>query len=194
VFDLGGVLIHWDPVAAVAAGVGEPEARRFFETFDFHGWNHALDAGGSIAEAEARVAAEAPEWGPHVRAYRAHFDKAVPGTLPDMVDVLRDLHARGVPVYALTNWPAELFVTARARFDFLGLFRDIVVSGEVGVAKPDPAVFEILRSRVREPFASCLYVDDAPVNVAAAADAGLDAVLFSGTATFLEDLAARGLR
>ncbi|MGH3509853.1 MAG: HAD family hydrolase [Nocardioidaceae bacterium] len=193
VFDLGGVLIDWDPFEAVAAGVGRDEARRFLDEFDFPSWNHRLDAGRSIDDAEAEVAATYPRWLPHVRSYRTHFEDSLRGTHPETVELLSRLHSRAVPLYALTNWPAELFPPARVRFDFLALFTDIVVSGEVRLAKPDPRIFDVLRDRVPVPPERCLFVDDAPANVAAAGAAGLDAVTFTDAAALEAVLLDRGL-
>ncbi len=108
--------------------------------------------------------------------------------------MLRDLHAAGVPLFALTNWSAELFPLAWERFDFLALFRDIVVSGVERLAKPDPAVFEVLRHRMGRDLAGSVFVDDSARNVAAAAQAGLDTLHYRGAATPVRaHLRARGL-
>jgi 2-haloacid dehalogenase len=109
------------------------------------------------------------------------------------VAVLRDLHAAAVPVFALTNWSDELFPYALDRFDFLGLFDDIVVSGAEGVAKPDPEVFAVLRGRVGRPLSECVFVDDSLANVAAASDAGLDALLYDEDTDLRAQLRSRGL-
>ena len=182
VFDLGNVLIRWDPHAAIAAAVGVAEATRFLaaDDFDFLGWNHLQDAGRGWDEAEAAVARSHPHWHRHAVAYRTHFDRSLLGPVEDNVAVLRDLHAAGVPVVGLTNWSSELFPHALARFDFLGLLDDIVVSGDEGLAKPDPAIFEALRQRVARPLAECVLVDDSAANIAAAATAGLDTIHFTG--------------
>jgi 2-haloacid dehalogenase len=152
-----------------------------------------MDGGGSWADAEKEVAASHPHWAEHARAYRANFDASLTGALDDTVAVLRDLHAAGVPVFALTNWSHELFPHALARFGFLSLFEDIVVSGTEGVAKPDTAVFALLERRTGRPLSRCLFIDDKADNVTAAAEAGLDAVLFTGAVQLREDLRARGL-
>ena len=182
VFDLGNVLIRWDPMPAVARGVGEDEAARFLaaEDFDFGDWNHQQDAGREWRAAEDAVAASHPHWHPHALAYRAHFAHSLVGPIEENVAIVRDLHAAGVPLTALTNWSAELFPHALERFDFLALFDDIVVSGAEGVAKPDPVVFDLLRERVGRPLDRCVFVDDSAANVEAATAAGLDAIRFTG--------------
>ncbi len=193
VFDLGNVLIAWDPHRAIAAGVGAAEATRFLDEFDFPALNHQLDEGRPLAEWEAAAAVSHPQWAEHVTAYRTHFPVSVVGELPETVAVLGELKATGIALYALTNWSAELFPVALERFGFLGLFDDIVVSGEVRVAKPDPRVFAVLAERTGTPLDRCLFVDDKPENVAAAADAGMDAVVFVDAAGLREALVERGL-
>jgi 2-haloacid dehalogenase len=195
VFDLGNVLIRWDPHPALAAGVGAEEASRFLaaEDFDFMAWNHRQDGGRPWPEAEDEVRRTHPHWHRHAVAYRAHFDHSLLGGLEDNVAVLRDLHRAGVPLFALTNWSAELFPRARERFGFLALFEDIVVSGEERLAKPDPEIFAVLRRRIGRPLEDCVFVDDSPANVAAAAAAGMPGVVFTGDRPLRPALRARGL-
>jgi 2-haloacid dehalogenase len=195
VFDLGNVLIRWDPHPAVARGVGADEATLFLaaEDFDFLAWNHVQDSGGRWAEAEEAVGRTHPHWHEHALAYRANFGESLVGPIDANVEVLRDLHEAGVPVFALTNWSDELFPHALERFDFLGLFEDIVVSGTVGLAKPDPAVFTLLAERIGRPLADCVFVDDSPANVAAAANAGMDAIRFTDDEPLRPQLRSRGL-
>jgi 2-haloacid dehalogenase len=194
VFDLGNVLIRWDPHPAIAAAVGAEEATRFLsaDDFDFLAWNHVQDGGRRWQAAEDDVLHTHPHWHRHALAYRAHFGHSLLGPVEANVSVLRDLAAAGVPVYGLTNWSSELFPQALERFDFLELFADIVVSGDEGVAKPDPAVFELLRERVGRPLEECVFIDDSARNVAAAAAAGMDAVWFTGQ-DVRPELRARGL-
>jgi 2-haloacid dehalogenase len=195
VFDLGNVLIEWDPYAAVAAGVGPDEARRFLAApdFDFLAWNYRQDAGRSWDEGVAEVARTHPHWAEHARAYRTHFAASLPGEVPGTVAVVRELHAAGVRLLGLTNWSAELYPYAPATFDFLALLDDVVVSGRERVAKPDPRVFEIVAERAGLPLDALAFVDDRADNVAAAAALGMDAILFTDAATLRADLAARGL-
>ena len=195
VFDLGNVLIDWQPYAAVAAGVGPDEARRFLaaEDFDFMAWNHAQDSGRSWDEGEAAVALSHPHWAEHARAYRANFAASLVGELAGSVDVVRELHAAGVPLFGLTNWSAELYPYAPAAFDFLELLDDVVVSGVEGVAKPDPRVFEIVATRSGLPLDRLVFVDDRFDNVLAAQALGMDGLLFTDAAALRAELGRRGL-
>ena len=195
VFDLGNVLIRWDPHPAIAKAVGAEQAARFLadEEFAFGAWNNEQDAGRSWDEAEEVAVRAHPHWEPAIRGYRENFPDSLIGAIDDSVDILRELHAAGIRVFALTNWSRELFPLALHRFDFLDLFEDIVVSGVEGVRKPDPEIFQILGKRIGRSVASCIFVDDSPANIKAATAAGMDAILFSDTGHLRKDLARRGL-
>ncbi|MFC7487388.1 HAD family hydrolase [Knoellia sp. CPCC 206453] len=197
VFDLGNVLIRWDPAPAVAAAVGTERATAFLrdEAFDFADWNAANDAGRSWEDAEREAIAAHPHLEEEIRGYRTHFGASLVEEIAGTVEILRELHAADIPVLALTNWAAETFPVALDRFDFLDLFEDIIVSGEEGVAKPDPEIFEILEERVSHlgGLDDCIFIDDSLVNVAAAHEAGLDAIHFTDPEHLRQDLALRGL-
>ena len=196
VWDLGNVLIDWDPYAAIAAGVGPDEARRFLEAddFDFIAYNHGPDSGQDWDTAEAEVRRTHPHWAEHALSYRANFAASLVGEVPGSVALLRELHVAGVPMWGLTNWSDELYHAHAPRlFTFLALLDDVIVSGTEGVAKPDPRIFEIVRSRTGRDLAALVFVDDRADNVHAAAEAGMDALLFTDAATLRRDLRARGL-
>ena len=195
VFDVGNVLISWDPHPAIAKAVGAEQASRFLsdDEFDFMAWNREQDAGRSWDEGEQAAVKSHPHWEPAIRGYRENFPDSLVGVIEDTVQILRELHAAGIRLYALTNWSKELFPVALNRFDFLGLFEDIIVSGAEGVRKPDPEIFQILRKRIGHPLADCIFIDDSPPNIEAAREAGLDAILFTATGHLREDLAMRGL-
>ncbi len=195
VWDLGNVLIDWVPGAAIAAGVGADEARRFLaaDDVDFGAVNHGPDGGQDWDEALAEVARTTPHWLAHVRAYREHFARSLVGEVPGSADLVRALDARGVPMWGLTNWSHELWPHAPARFAVLALLRDVVVSGTEGVAKPDPAIYAVLAARVDRPLERLLFVDDRPENVEAARDAGLDGVVFTDASALRAELVARRL-
>ena len=195
IFDLGNVLITWDPQPAIARAVGAQQAALFLadEEFDFMAWNHLQDAGRSWDAGEAAAVTSHPHWELAIRAYRSNYVESLVGAIEDSVQIVRELHAAGVPLYALTNWSEELFPVALKRFDFLRLFEDIVVSGQEGVAKPDAEIFEILRERIGHSLDHCIFIDDSRLNIEAAGEAGLDAILFTNTGHLREDLAVRGL-
>ncbi len=195
VFDLGNVLISWDPHPAIASAVGPSEATRFLaaEDFDFGAWNHEQDAGRPWDEAESSAAETHPHWRQHILGYRRYFERSLTGPIDGTVAIVEELHDAGVPLFALTNWSADLFPYARRRFAFLELFDDIVVSGDEGIAKPTPEIFAILKRRVARPLERCLFIDDSATNVEAARLAGLDAVVFTDPDQLRSELRARGL-
>lgn len=197
VFDLGNVLIRWDPLPAIAAGVGAERAEHLLHDsgFDFAAWNHAQDAGRTFADGESEVIAARPELEQEIRAYFANFDKSLVGAIEGTVTILQELVEAQVPVFALTNWSAETFGRAEDRFEFLDVFEDIVVSGEEGVAKPDPEIFEVLEDRIRHVggLDDCIFIDDSLANVQAAVGAGMDGIVFTSPEDLRADLQVRGL-
>ena len=197
VFDLGNVLIRWDPSVAVAAAVGPERATAFLsgEHFDFATWNAAHDAGRPWDESELEAIGTHPHLADEIRGYRTHFGASLVEEIAGTVEILRELHAADIPVLALTNWSAETFPVALERFDFLDLFEDIIVSGEEGVAKPDPEIFEILEERISHlgSLDDCVFIDDSLANVAAAQESGLDAIHFTDPEHLRHDLVLRGL-
>jgi 2-haloacid dehalogenase len=196
VFDLGGVVVHWDPVPAVASVVGQERAEQFVHggTFDFAAWNHAQDSGRSWVDAEAAATASHPDLAEEIAAYRPSFARSLWGLVPGTAAILRALHDRGVRLVALTNWSAETIHHGPEVFpEVFALFDDIVVSGAEGVAKPHREIFQILARRLGHPIEGVFYVDDSVVHVDAARRAGMDAVHFTDAATLVTELRERGL-
>ena len=195
VWDLGNVLVDWDASRAIAAGVGEAEAARFLaaDDFDFRAYNHGPDSGLDWDAAEAEVARSHPHWLEHCRAYRAHFPASLVGEVPGTADLVRALHAAGVPQWGLTNWSHELYPHAPRMFEVLALLDDVVVSGTEGLAKPDPRVYELLVARTGRPLADLVFVDDRPENVEAACALGMAGLVFTGADALRADLRGLGL-
>lgn len=195
VFDLGNVLIDWRPARAIGAGVGEAEARRFLEAddFDFMAWNHLQDSGRSWTEAVAELRSTHPHWWAHGAAYVEHFPASL-AEVPGTAQLVADLHDAGVPLVGLTNWSEELYYRyAAEKYAVLRLLDDVVVSGEVKVAKPDPRAYEIAAERIGLPLDRLAFVDDSPRNIAAATALGMDAILFTEATALREELRKRGL-
>jgi 2-haloacid dehalogenase len=193
VFDLGGVLIHWDPRLLYRTLLPEEEVEAFLAEVEFFEWNTKLDAGATFAETLEDHIARFPHRRELLEAYPQRFDETVAGQIAGTVEVLRDLRERGVRLLALTNWHAETFAASRQRFPFLDWFEGIVVSGEERLVKPDLRIFRLLIERYElEPRRSA-YVDDIAANVDAAATAGLRAVRFTDPDQLRADLAALGL-
>jgi len=195
VFDLGGVLIDWNPRYLYRKMFGGDEAA--MEHFLAHvcnsPWNLAQDAGRSWAEAIEVLSAEHPQHRPLISAYRARWDEMLNGPIAETVDILADLKSKSIPLYALTNWSSETFPIARERYEFLGWFRDIVVSGDEKLIKPDRRIYELLLSRNGLAAAESVFIDDAPKNVEGARAAGMAALHFQSPARLRADLVSAGV-
>jgi 2-haloacid dehalogenase len=195
VFDLGGVLIDWDPrhlYRKLFAG-DEAAMEHFLATVCTHEWNRCQDAGRSFAEGARLLKAEYPDKGELIDAYGARFDEMVAGPIAGSVELLAELRDCGTPLYGLTNWSAETYAPARQRFDFLAWFRGILVSGEVGVIKPDPRIFELLIERFAIDPERAVYIDDVEANVSAARPFGMHTIHFTTAAALRDELVAQGL-
>jgi 2-haloacid dehalogenase len=128
-----------------------------------------------------------------IDAFGVRQDEMMAGPIAGTVEILRELRDRGTLLYALSNWPAEGFVAARERFDFLGWFRGIVISGEIGAIKPQPRIYEVLIERFAIDPLSAIFIDDVEDNAAAARPFGMHAIQFTNPAALRAELVALGL-
>jgi len=189
VFDLGGVLIDWDPRHLYRQLFDDPnEMEAFLAEVTTAEWNAHQDAGRPWAEAIEILVAEHPERRELIEAFHRRWPEMLAGEIPRTVDVLTALRATGIRLVALTNWSAETFPVARERFDFLAWFEGIVVSGEVGVNKPDPRIFEHLLERFGIEPAEALFIDDSPANIDTATALGFRAIRFTDAAALRREL------
>lgn len=194
IWDLGNVIVDWDPFHAIAAGVGEDEARSFLDGFDFMAWNRGPDSGDSWDDAQAWLEREHPQWAAAGRAYREHFPASLLGPVPGTSEIVRDLDAAGVRQVGLTNWSDELYHAHAPRlFPELALLDPVVVSGTEGVAKPDPAAYALAIERAGLPAHELVFVDDRASNVEAAVACGLRGLVFTDAETLRTDLRGLGL-
>lgn len=181
-FDLGGVLIDWNPRHLYRQLFGGDDAAMedFLARICPPEWNHQMDEGKPFAQAVAERQRLFPEHAPLIAQWHLGWPQMLRAEIPETVQMLSELRERGVQLFALTNWSAETFPLARARYPFLAWFKDIVVSGEVALAKPDPRIFELTIQRTGLDPARTLFTDDSPRNVEAARACGLKAELFTG--------------
>jgi len=194
VFDLGGVVIDWDPRHLYRKLLADEAAvEEFLATVCTPEWNAELDRGRPFAEGVAELVERHPEHAAAIAAYHERWPEMVAGDIPGTVEVLAELRAAGVPLYALTNWSAETFAITRGRFEFLEWFDGLLVSGEERVTKPDPAIFQLLLDRFGLDPTATVFVDDSEVNVAAARRLGFDAIRFTGHEELRRELVARRL-
>ena len=180
VFDIGGVLIQWNPRYLYRKLFGGDEAamESFLANVCTVDWNERQDAGRSFADATAALLPRHSDQAHLIEAFGRRFGEMIPGAIEGTVDILADLKRAGVPRYALTNWSAETFPPQQRRFEFLSWFDGIVVSGEEGVIKPDPQIFRILLERYRIEPQEAVFIDDNPANAEAAAALGLHGIHF----------------
>jgi 2-haloacid dehalogenase len=195
VFDLGGVLIDWDPryLYCKLFDGDDCAMEHFLATVCTQSWNEQQDAGRPFADAIASLKLAHPGEAKLIDAWIERQSEMFSGPIAGSVDILAELHSREVPLYALTNWSAETFPAALARFDFLKWFRGILVSGEVKLLKPDARFFELfLRTYAIDP-AHTIYIDDRRPNVDAAIALGMHGVVFTDPPALRTELARLGL-
>lgn len=195
VFDIGKVLIHYDPDLAYAELIPDAAERRWFlDNVCTGAWNIEQDRGRSWADAEALLVADHPTHEANIRAFRKRWHHMVPHAYEDSVAIMEGLIDGGWDVTMLTNFAADTLREARERFAFLDRPRGVTVSGEIGVIKPDPEIYRIhAESFALEPVAT-LFIDDSPANVEGAKAAGWQAVLFEGAEGLRRSLRERGVQ
>jgi 2-haloacid dehalogenase len=193
VFDLGGVLIHWDPRLLYRKLLPTEEAvEEFLSTVCTREWNARQDAGRPLDEGISELVARFPDQAALIEAWRDGVDEMV---LPihDSIELLRELRERDIPLYILSNWGTDEFETIRGLFPFLEWFRGILISGSVGILKPDPRIFGHLAWEYGLDPPEVAFIDDHPANVEAARQLGFKSVLFSSPAGLREELVRLGL-
>ena len=179
VFDLGGVLIDWNPRYLYRTLFDdEAEMEAFLAEVTTQEWNAKQDAGRTWSEAVEELAALHPDRRELIEAYWHRWPETLGGPIQGTVEILGELRARGVRSYALSNWSAETFPLARPRFPFLEWFDGILISGEAKLVKPDPRIFANLLERFGLEPGATVFIDDSAANVRAAELAGLTAVRF----------------
>ncbi len=195
VFDLGGVLVDWDPrylLRKVMPG-REAEMETLLADVLNHAWNLERDKGDSWAQAMEQNKADYPEWADIFDLYTERWSETLGGSHEGTVAILRELKARGTPLYALSNWSAEMFPHAEAAYDWLRLFDGIVVSGRVKMVKPDRDIFDYLLTTYELDRDDVLFIDDHEPNVVAARSYGIDAHHFTDPDVLRDELLTKGL-
>ena len=196
IFDLGGVLIDWNPEYVFRELIPDPERRRFFfENICTHEWNIEQDAGRPLAEATELLVSEYPEWESEIRAYYGRWEEMLGGPIHETVDLLRELRDRDEHrLLALTNWSGETFPVALSRYDFLHWFEGIVVSGDEKTRKPFSDIYEILLDRYEVSPSQAVFIDDSLKNVEGAEAVGINGIHFQSTAQLKDTLREWGVQ
>lgn len=194
IFDLGAVLIDWNPRHLYRKLFDDEAAMEvFLRDICTPAWNAEQDRGRSWQDAVDLLAAKHPEHRTLIHAYKDRWDEMLKGPVDGSVEILERLDQEGYELHALTNWSAETFPIARERYDFLERFRTILVSGEEMLMKPDPAIFELMLTRIDRAAERCLFIDDSAKNIQAAASLGFDSIHFSSPAQLKAELEQRNV-
>jgi len=190
VFDIGGVLIDWDPrhLYRKLFPADEPAMEHFLANVCTHEWNRGQDAGRSFADGARLLKLQHPDKTELIDAYGARFDEMMPGPIAGTVEIVAELYQRDTPLYVLSNFSAETFPAALERFDFLRWFRGLVISGEVGVIKPDPRIYKIMLARFAIDPHRTVYIDDVAANAEAARPFGIHGIHFTTPGALREEL------
>jgi len=195
IFDVGNVLYGWDPDAFLVRQIADDEARlRLIEDVDIYGWHETLDGGRPYAEAAAELSEKFPEYAALISAWGERFGETITDPVPGVHEIVAELDEKGVPLYAITNFSADFWKPFHDKERaFFAHFRDIVVSGEVRLLKPDAAIYYLALDRFRLRPADALFIDDRGINVMGAEAVGMKAHLFTDAADLRGRLQTEGL-
>ncbi|MFD2161949.1 HAD family hydrolase [Paradesertivirga mongoliensis] len=194
IFDLGGVLVDWNPKYLYQKiFTDESEMKSFLETICTNDWNEEQDAGRTLQEATEVLIKEYPEQEENIKAYYGRWEEMLNGPIEGTVEIFKQLKEFGkYKIYALTNWSAETFPIAKQKYDFLNWFDGVVVSGTEKIRKPDPAFFQILLDRYNLKPEEVLFIDDNFRNVKSALKMGIDSIHFISPEELHAELVDRG--
>ncbi|NCD69241.1 HAD family hydrolase [Mucilaginibacter agri] len=195
IFDLGAVLIDWNPdYLYTKLFTDEAEMRHFLTNIATSDWNEEQDAGRSLQDGTEWLVAKHPDHEANIRAFYGRWEEMLGEPFHDVVEIFRKLKESGkYKIYALTNWSAETFGVAKARYDFLHWFDGIVVSGEEKLRKPSRDFYQILLDRYRINPEETVFIDDNYRNVLAAREMGIPTIHFTSAAALEEELPAYGV-
>ena len=193
VFDIGNVLIEWQPERYFDRLLGERRRQALFAEVDLHGMNERVDRGEDFHDEVYALAERYPHWRDAIRHWHDHWIELASPEIPKSVALLRSLRARGVPVFALSNFGIGTFAAAEESYPFLKEFDRRFISGHMGVIKPDAEIYERLEAESGVAPERLLFTDDREDNIAAAAARGWQVHLFEGPEGWERSLIAHGL-
>ncbi|MFT7059145.1 MAG: 2-haloacid dehalogenase [Pseudorhodobacter sp.] len=193
IFDIGNVLIHWQPERYYDARIGRARREALFAAVDLHAMNERVDAGGLFRETIYETADQHPEWTVEIRWwYDRWIDLAAP-RIEHSIALLRQLRAKGIPVFALTNFGDDAFAYAQTQYDFLNEFDRLYVSGRMGVTKPSPAIYTAVEADWGHAPSRLLFADDRAENIEVATVRGWQTHLFTTPQGWADTLVRVGL-
>ncbi|MEM6303684.1 MAG: HAD family phosphatase [Pseudomonadota bacterium] len=193
IFDIGNVLIEWQPERFFDREIGEARRRALFAAVDLHAMNDRVDSGENFHDVLAQTADAYPDWRAEIEMWHDRWSELAGPEIPHSVRLMRALQARGVPVFSLTNFGIETYQIAAARYSYLNQFDRDFISGHLGVIKPDPAIYKAVEDGAGLPPEALLFTDDRADNIAAAAARGWQTHHFQGPEGWADCLVAKGL-
>ena len=195
IFDYGNVLLDWDPRYVYRRYFpNDPEGmERFLKEINFMEWNAQQDRGRPFAEGVAILSEQFPQYADLVSAYPVHWIDSVGSAFTGTVEILKRLRLAGYSLYGLSNWSAETFPYASAKYDFFELLDDMVISGAVGYIKPEPEIYQIMLDKIQRPAQECLFIDDSLPNILQANKMGFATVHFISSAQLENELTQMGI-
>jgi len=193
IFDIGNVLIEWQPERYYDSVIGEERRKEMFATVDLHGMNDKVDLGGNFTEVIYATAEEYPAFREEIRMWHDSWIELATPVIDHSLRLLRALRTKGVPVFALTNFGIQSFDYAETQYPFLGEFDRRYISGHMGVIKPDPRIYEMVEQDCGVAPEALLFADDRTDNVNLALSRGWQAHLFEGPQGWADELVAKGL-
>lgn len=195
VFDIGGVLLDWDPryLYRKIFTQDKGDLERFLDEVQFFNWNLQQDAGRPFGEAVDELCAQFPQYCDLIRVYHTRWEESISGPIQPTVEILQSLKRTQYPLYGLSNWSTEKFRIVRHKYEFLDWFEDIIISGDVKIVKPDPRIFSLLLERIQRQAAECLLIDDSAANIEAANKLGFCTIHFQSPDQLESELIRMGI-
>lgn len=193
IFDIGNVLIEWQPERHYDRVIGEARRREMFAAIDLHAMNDRVDRGEDFRQMVEETAATYPDWSTEILRWHDDWMHMASPAIPHSVSLLRNLRSRGCAVFALSNFGTETFEIAQSAYPFLTEFDRSYISGHMGVTKPDAEIFARVEADCGLPPESLLFTDDRADNIAAAQARGWQTHLFDGPVGWAERLLAEEL-
>ncbi|MGI4021794.1 MAG: HAD family hydrolase [Janthinobacterium lividum] len=195
IFDLGNVLINWEPKLLYNKIFdSEEKTNHFIENICTLAWNEEQDAGRTLKEGTDILVAQYPQHQAEIEAYYDRWEEMLNGAIEGSVEIFRNLKASGkYKIYALTNWSSELFPVALRNFEFLSWFDGIVMSGDEGIRKPEAAFFQILFDRYEVKPEDAVFIDDNLRNIEAARKLGIQSIRFTSAGELGKELSDSGI-
>ena len=193
VFDIGNVLIEWQPERFFDSVIGEARRKAMFAAVDLHGMNDRVDRGETFREVITKTARATPDWQEEIMLWHDRWLEMASPEIPRSVRLMAALQARGIPVFSLTNFGIQTYALAETRYPFLSRFDRDFISGHLGVIKPDPAIYEALERGSGLSGPALLFTDDRAENIAAADARGWQTHHFQGPDGWADRLVSAGL-